>query len=62
MTKRMALLVLTTILLLLGTGCVPGWLAASGGLGFLLGRATAPVITTQECFLNGEPVDCSALR
>jgi len=62
MLKRIALAVLIPMMLLPGTGCLPAWVAASSGLGFLLGQGSVQTITTQECFLNGAPVDCSALQ
>jgi hypothetical protein len=62
MTKRIALAVLIPMMLLLGTGCLPAWVAASSGLGFLLGQGSVQSTTMQECFLNGEPIDCSALQ
>lgn len=55
------LLVFVPVTLILGTGCLVEWAAASGGIGYLLGRLTAPTVTVQECYLNGQPVDCSTV-
>ena len=59
---RFAVLVLTALTLTVWAGCLldPSYWAGVG-TGFALGRATTPVVTTQQCWENGVVVDCSQL-
>jgi hypothetical protein len=62
--RRTALLLVATALLALSAGCtelLAGIGAGTFGLGYLVGAATAPTVTTTQCFMNGEEVDCAAL-
>lgn len=60
---KCALLVIAIpLLLVLATGCVPELVGISGGIGYLLGRSSVATVTTQECFLNGQLVDCSTVQ
>lgn len=62
--KRFALVALTAGLLTLCVGCVEA-LVAGGvgtfGLGYILGRTTAPSVTETTCFVNGVEVPCGEL-
>lgn len=61
-TPRLFAMAVGVALLAANTGCVEWLLATHGaafGAGYVLGAATAG--SQQECFVNGEPVDCSTL-
>lgn len=43
------------------TGCIPDPTTLTFGLGYLLGIASAPQMTSETCYVNSVEVDCSTV-